>query len=141
LLEGAEKSEASRLASGRMRKRAAQLGPGAGGELISRIIEKRHFRIGMFVKNPLESAGGGEEEMPTPQAPPWMLIRERREMGYLFSLLRRSEGLDELQWREQMKETRGEMLPRRWGLVERKRWSTEASGGEGQDVAVAGNAH
>ncbi|ORY61948.1 hypothetical protein BCR35DRAFT_309050 [Leucosporidium creatinivorum] len=138
LLEGAERSEASRLASGRMRKRAAQLGPGAGGELISRIIEQRQFRINMFVKNPLGSAGG-EDEVQAQQAPSWMLVRERREMGYLFSLLRRSEGLDEVQWSEQMKETRREMLPRRWGAVERKRWAAEASVGEGEDVATVGN--
>lgn len=137
LLEGAERSEASRLASGRMRTRAAQLSPGAGGELISRIIEQRQFRIGMFVENPLESIEGGAEEMPAQQAPPWMLVRERRETGYLFSLLQRSEGLDNLRWAEQMKETRREMLPRRWGSVERKRWAAEASGGDGHDVVTA----
>lgn len=139
LLEGAERSAASRLASGRMRKRAAQLGPGAGGELISRIIEQRQFRIGMFVKNPLGSAGGRQDELPVQQAPPWMLAREKREMGYLFSLLRRSEGLDELRWMERMKETRREMLPRRWGSAERKRWLVEGRAGEGEDVAAASN--
>lgn len=106
-------------AAGRMRRRAEMLGGRAGGQLISRILEQRQFRVKMFVE------GGGVEEsgvqLAQQRPPAWMLEKERREMAYLFSLLRRSEGMDELRWKEEMAKTRAEMLPGRWSERRKER--------------------
>lgn len=135
-----DRSAAGRLAAGRMRKRAVGGGGGEGsgegaGELISRILEQRQFRVGIFTKG-ADPAGGeegseGAVASASQLAPKWMLTRERRELGYLFSLLRRCEGLDEAQWGEKMVETRKEMLPTPWRKEDRRR-AGEVEGGAGQ---------
>lgn len=104
---------------GMERRRASVLDGSAGMEMISKILEERKMRVGLWATPPvpgLESEEGellGQEPIGTNPPPVWMVRRELRELGYLVSLLRRCEGLDEVRWGEQMAEVRREILPKR----------------------------
>lgn len=97
-----------------------------GFELIRTILEERKMRARLWSRKPdeVEASGcdargtpaqedGDELDQPSSVTPRWMVQRERRDLGYLVSLLRRCEGVDEEEWKGLMAETRKVILHRR----------------------------
>ncbi|KWU44971.1 hypothetical protein RHOSPDRAFT_17113 [Rhodotorula sp. JG-1b] len=97
-----------------------------GLELIRTILEERKMRARLWSREADEvevsacdargspaQEEGDELDHPSPVTPRWMVQRERRDLGYLVSLLRRCEGVDEEEWKGLMAEARKVILPRR----------------------------
>lgn len=100
-----------------------------GLDLIRKILEQRKMRLGLWSRDdggqgaqpetPSGNGGGspgpeGDElDHPAAVTSRWMAQRERRDLEYLVSLLRRCEGVDEKEWDRLMVKTRKEILPQR----------------------------
>lgn len=109
--------------------------PQAGLAMVGRILQGRQMRVGLWMRKREELAPGcceialdgsstveivphDREPEPAPvqstlPAPAWMLSRELRDLSYLLDLLKRCEGLDDVQWAAEMTAVRTEVLPAR----------------------------
>ncbi|GAA5862232.1 hypothetical protein JCM3774_004832 [Rhodotorula dairenensis] len=100
-----------------------------GLDLIRKILEQRKMRMGLWRRGhegegtgygmPIVSGcdpstpEGDELDHPAAVTSRWMAQRERRDLEYLVSLLRRCEGVDEEEWDRVMAKARIEILPER----------------------------
>lgn len=117
-----------------------------GLELIRTILEERKMRTRLWSRNADEAEAsacdargspaqeeGDELDHPSPVTPRWMVQRERRDLGYLVTLLQRCEGVDEEEWKRLMAEARKVILPRRQPVAKGSRRATPKQEQEAKD--------